>query len=580
MTQYKTFADIEKIDPELARCFKQQGDAVRWCMAIEGPIANWVKSQKRGDGGKSIWEAVWFVSERKGIVNPKIARKTRAELLIKFCPDAFRDPENAMSFNPENEAKNLDTSMGHYKYIDDLKINDTNGGPKDLTEIINKIETLLDGQELPQPPSQPTLEECVESYLRNTIVDQPNIFPCKRIYIRRDYGDNIVPGISIAEYLSQKFLEEEKPSRILAYEFADYNLTANDIYAYSGKYSQKREIKLYLVSTHSFSRDIMTLAENKYIGLVLVNLNEGMSPESYSVQRSIEDRIQRERNIKMLIGESKMNTSLLIYDGERRMITTSLVESLISEHIPVKEQFIIRAPYLTNDYIEKIADELTRLQVEENIRRLNLLNSYILNYPYLNLLEINPFVIAEELSIPYQYEKLSFDEQLGFLDVNNGTIYLNLCNNNYPRDRFTFAHEIGHYQFHLSCFRKNYCISVGETMSTIGEKATIVSGELKWFEHHANHFAACLLMPKELVVELYSFLHYEYVQKIYGDPPGPLYYSVTQPETFDSYRNVVCTMARILNVSKQAMHLRLIKLGFLITPPKESSFNLSFNFIG
>jgi Zn-dependent peptidase ImmA (M78 family) len=313
------------------------------------------------------------------------------------------------------------------------------------------------------------------------------------------------------------------------------------------------------------------LAEEKCVGLVLVNRNEAMTPDSYIVQRSIEDYAQWQCDMEVLKGQRDMTTTLMIYDSQRSVLTSSLSDWLLSEHIGVKPSTVIKALYLTNDNIESKADELTRHQVEEQKRRLTMLcgdiNKKVLGQPliYLIDLEIDPFIIAKELGISYIYTNLP-NEQLGYLEVNTGTIYLKPFENNYHRDRFTIAHELGHYQLHLSHFRKYNYTSVGESYSTINDGATVTTGELKWLEHHANHFAACLLMPKELVLALYIKLHCIYLQQRYGDKLAPLYYNPKQGETLDSYHNIVERMAKILNVSTLAMHYRLKNLGILNCP--------------
>ena len=103
--------------------------------------------------------------------------------------------------------------------------------------------------------------------------------------------------------------------------------------------------------------------------------------------------------------------------------------------------------------------------------------------------------------------------------------------------------------------------------------------ELSWFEHHANYFAACFLMPSKLVYELYAILHYEHVQKKYGDKLGSIYYNPEQPETFDSYTNIVVSMAKILCVSQQTMTLRLKKMGLLKMPPETDSYKSLFRIL-
>lgn len=577
MSLYRSFEDLEKIDAELANYFKQKEDAIRWCMAIEGPIAQWVNSQPRGEGGKALWELVWFASVRKGVFDEKVPRNKQAEILTKFCPAAFCKPENSMSYDPAKEAKALQTSMEHYSHINSIKLFDTLPYASTIRKSVNEIEALLDGQQLPPPPVQqtPTIEERVEAYLRNTVNEVKNSFPRSIVNRRKDFGGGIVPELSVTKYVSQDFLDKDKPSHVVAYEFVDTKLTTEKLYAFNGKYgtnSLTRHIKLYVVSPFGFDKEVMRVAEDNCIGLVLVNRNVEMTTSSYKVQRSIEDYSQRQHDINVLLGNSTMSSAFMIYDTARGSLTTSLADSLVSEQITVKPGLIIRVPFLRNEEIERMADNVTKSQVEGQKKRLATLcgdiHKKVLGQPCINIidLEINPYTIAKELGISYLYTRLPSEDQLGYLDVNTGTIYLQPIETYYHRDRFTIAHELGHHQLHLSLFRQYHYTSIGENNTTINEDAAVRKGELRWFEHHANYFAACLLMPKALVKELYAKLHYIYLHERYGDRFGPLYYNPEQIETFESYHNVVERMAKILNVSTQAMHLRLKKMGLLITP--------------
>lgn len=575
MSIYKSFSDINKIDTELASNFKQPSDAVRWCAAIEGPIAEWVEAHnERGKGGKGLWELVCFASVRKGVFDVSLPRNKRASMLVRFCPDAFRKIGMEMSFNPQKEISALQSSMEHSKYIGQLKRFDRLADSNITRLYVNEIEALIEGQTLPlsHEEEQPTIKERVEAYLRSSFNDGETVFPRYRLHISKDYGDGIVPDIALALYQRQDFLDNEKPSYVWAYEFTDSPLTVEKFYAYVGKYANHRGLlKPYIVSPFGFDSQIISLAESNYVGLVLVNPNVPMTKESYIVQRSIEDYAQWQCDMEVLKGQRNMSTSLMIYDYERRVLTSSLSDWLLSEHIWVKPGTVFKAPFLTNDYIEKKADELTNHQVEKQKELLSILcidiNKKILGQPYINLidLEINPFDIAKELEISYLFTELPTNEQLGYLDVKTGTIYLKSLGNNYHRDRFTIAHEIGHYLLHLPLFRQYEYTSIGENNSTINLNATIIKGEQKWIEHHANYFAACLLMPKTLVEMLYFILHYLYIQQRYGDKYGPLYYNPEQEETKESYQNVVVRMAKILNVSNQAMCYRLKKLGLLIS---------------
>ena len=576
MSTYKCFSDIQKIDLELASYFKQPGDAVRWCMAIEGPVAKWVEAHNtRGEGGKGLWEVVCFASAQKGVFDMSLPRNKRAAMLVKFCPDAFRKPGKEMAFCPSKEISALQTSMEHYKHNSQLKLFDKLCDSNKLRTYISEIKSLFDGQELPPPPQEevPTIEESVEAYLRNSFNDGETAFPRFRLHIKKDYGDGIVPDLALAMYQHQNFLDNDKPSCVWAYEFLYYPLTTDKLYAFIGKYAKHRGLlKPYIVSPYSFDGDLISIAEDNAVGLILVNQHTPMTKDSYIVQRSIEDYAQWQYDMAVLKGQLDMSTTLMIYDSEYSFLTSSLSDWLVSKHIWVKPGTFIKAPFLTNEFIERKADELTRSQVEAQKKRLAMLssdvNKRIIGQHCINLfsLEISPYDIAKELGISYLYTTLHSNEQLGFLDVNTGTIYLQPLNNNFQRDRFTIAHELGHHQLHLSLFRQHNYKSVGESNTTINGNASIIKGEQKWLEHHANYFAACLLMPQELVKELYTMVHYLYIQQRYGDKFGPLYYNPEQVETHDSYSSVVVRMAHIMNVSIQAMHYRLIKMGLLICP--------------
>lgn len=576
MTLYRSFKDLEKIDIELAHKFKQKDDAIRWCMAIEGPVSNWVKNQKRGEGGKSLYEIVWFASVRKGFFDENLPRNKRAEILTKFCPDAFRTPENAMSYEPVKAAESLQTSMEHCKYIENIKNFALQPDSSLLRIYVSEIEALIDGQQLPTPPEPqlPTIEERVEAYLRHDVVAQEKESFYQSVDVHKSFGDGIVPGLSVSQYVSKRFYDEDKPSHVDAYEFHHAKLSTDELYAYYGKYESKRHIKLYVVSPIAFDREVIKLAEKKYIGLVLINVNEGMTDNSYIVQRSIEDYAQWQLNMKVLTGQCTMNSTLMIYDGESCNLTTSLADSLVSDGFNVAPECIIKAPHLSNAYIESQADKLSRKQVDALVeeRFPFLTNPLIKDFgkyaANIITLEVDPAIAAQDLGVEYEYRELESDMQLGYLDIDKETIFLKPFGDNYPRDRFTFAHELGHYLLHLSFF-KQYCYSsVGETANTITQDATMSQLKLSWFEHHANYFAACFLMPRKLVYLLYTYLHNMYVKEKYGDPLGPLYYNPNQSETYESFKNVVIRLAELLCVSSQAMTYRLREMGLLKMPPE------------
>jgi Zn-dependent peptidase ImmA (M78 family) len=110
--------------------------------------------------------------------------------------------------------------------------------------------------------------------------------------------------------------------------------------------------------------------------------------------------------------------------------------------------------------------------------------------------------------------------------------------NQHPnRQRFTIAHELGHYFRHL-------CVG-GETEFVDGDfrlhwRNGTSSQGIDWNEIEANRFAACLLMPEDLVRE-----------------------DVDKCSTLD--QEAIQHLAAQYSVSRLAMQYRLINLGIL--PP-------------
>ena len=101
---------------------------------------------------------------------------------------------------------------------------------------------------------------------------------------------------------------------------------------------------------------------------------------------------------------------------------------------------------------------------------------------------------------------------------------------NRNRQRYTIAHEIGHFILHKEVLDKNESIVDGEAGSRLYRDERISSD----LETEANRFAATILMPTELVKRLYDEGH-------------------TTPEK----------MAEKLQVSEDAMKYRMQNMGLL-----------------
>ena len=124
---------------------------------------------------------------------------------------------------------------------------------------------------------------------------------------------------------------------------------------------------------------------------------------------------------------------------------------------------------------------------------------------------------------------VDIDEVIDMFDSDNDTIYVNMFDVE-KRQRFTKAHEIGHYV--LGHEGTHYRHSV--PIPTVKER-------------EANNFAAELLMPKKLILRGINKIRDE-------DSSRGASLSVDE---------IVNRLAELLHVSKQAMEYRMINLNII-----------------
>jgi len=172
--------------------------------------------------------------------------------------------------------------------------------------------------------------------------------------------------------------------------------------------------------------------------------------------------------------------------------------------------------------------KLTRSQVEQAALKI-LENAGISKVP----VQVDKIAISLGLSI----SPVDLGEAVsGILVVGNdhSTIGYNISQSP-VRQRFTIAHELGHYVLHSQkealFIDRNYSVFKRDQQSETGEQM---------IERQANQFAAALLMPKFLVEEELKSIHIDL-----GDEQG------------------LKSLADRFAVSAQAMSLRLVNLGLI-----------------
>lgn len=144
---------------------------------------------------------------------------------------------------------------------------------------------------------------------------------------------------------------------------------------------------------------------------------------------------------------------------------------------------------------------------------------------------VDPVIIAQKIGIPItqvNFKKLNGDKVLGGIKKNHQkiSIYVN-ANDSMIRKRFTIAHELGHF-FLKHIDNKGECVDLHREAMVTNSKE----------EQDANEFAACLLMPREKILDKYNILR----------------------DLKFGTRLIEGELAKIFSVSQAAIRVRLIKL--------------------
>lgn len=162
----------------------------------------------------------------------------------------------------------------------------------------------------------------------------------------------------------------------------------------------------------------------------------------------------------------------------------------------------------------------TRAEIEEEA-------AAILKRHGLLSIPIDPVTLANASGIKVHNAKFS-DDRLSGMVAKRGDLRTILVNQSDApfRKRFTIAHELGHHFLHLMEDGEFYDSEVDLFRETGSPKS-------KQVEVQANQFAAALLMPKDLVREALK------------------------------HTSGVANLARVFNVSEEAMGIRLAQLGIV-----------------
>lgn len=542
MTEEEKYRKLLINNKELAANFTNEALGIQWIAAVIKNIAGWVAEK-----GKGSWEIVRVVSLQEGFVKATVKRRVFSEMVFTFCREVLPKDETAKKIRESMENSKYKAELKDFSHL--LDSNLTRGLAEEVRTFLKSV-VIDEGKKV-----TPTIASRLEDYLRATVLEDTNVMPCSRICINPDYGNDMTPCLSIEKYANKNFLATKEPSYIEAYECISAELEKDMLRVYIQKYADKKNIKLYLVGQYGLRNDVYELAKMHSVGYVLINPRHEMTSDSYLLPRSVGDANSMRNYEGMLTGAKPLQVPLLVSDGFR--VTSSLAEMLQVHGILIKDTYMLKAPVLHFKTIEAKVNELTKDYVEKIER--------CFDGQLINVTPFDVFKEVERVGLKYEYSELPAG-QLGCMSLQESKILLNRNEiDNKKRLRFTMAHEYGHYVLHSELLKSQGISSLGDDDDTITELVTVKEDSRRWLERQANHFASCLLMPKEIVRLLYNYFHKVFLQDVYGDKLGSIYYNENQRETYYTYNNVVGNIAKFLNVSNQAMELRLKSLGLLRT---------------
>jgi Zn-dependent peptidase ImmA (M78 family) len=512
------------INSKNKKFFHNPDEADNWIWRIVNGVGDWVR-----DHDKSFWYFVKWESIRMGVLKDDLSHECFARLLKEECDAALEERDNQ---------KTLFYNIEKFKYKKHLKDFDKQPDSSYIRTYENELSDLLTKDVLVQNTTKDfSLEQRMHDYLSISTEKES----LTSIYAKPMYNGKTAT-LSLEKYASKRFQDERKPSYTIIFECIDEKVTEEKVDMLYGRFGTLSNTKLFIASSHSFSRQVKGEAEQHNIGLVLVNPQYAVNENCFVLPRTLLNQPDEEAvwNL-MLVGEEKNTIPIIIYDKGKTV--DSLSYTLYHNANCDKRNLFIPAPILRNDKIEEIAYRIVRPSVNYYLRELDHYNTT----GTVPKCVIDPFRIAKNMGLSVVRGKTGGN--LGYINVNERKITLSEQNNSSREsERFSVAHEIGHHILHQQ---------VSETAQD-GAHA-IVPRTRKWLEHHANHFASCLLMPAPIVRELYAIY---WKKKFNNRIISPLV--LKEPYYMQPlFQQIAGPIARNMNVSLTAVYLRLVRMNLI-----------------
>lgn len=386
------------------------------------------------------------------------------------------------------------------------------------------------------------------------IPEQCTVFKKKK-YFSVDRKSDIIFDLSI-EVIPKG---AKKPVLIFLIECKDYGhkIPVNELEEFYGKVQQIRDsqVKSVFITTNTFQSGAYNYANSKNIMLITVNETLSHSIILHKTNRFIEEN-QELRFTKLFdddIPEHVINKHHL------REVERSIGEGIISG-------FVNLLGKINFDIEENQINTLGENDIEEIVNKL--LESYC-SYHNIPSSVVNLKLLYEFLfdifELTITYENINEFDIVGrnilskclFRDKK---IVIDSSLKNSNIEKFIVMHEVGHFILHnkLVLSQSKYEETKDSEYSfSLGKH--ILKDDRHWLEWQANHFSACLLMPKKIFSK--DFAKAKVDEDL--DPSKPLYVD-DQRANIQTYNNIISVLSKKYSTTKTSIIFRLKNLGWLI----------------
>ena len=540
---------------KIAAMYQQLEFADKWKRKVKLQIAPWVKEK-----GKSYWDFVRFFLFYKGVLK-YLSREDFALWLTTECPDSIERSDTKFS---------LYQIMCKYEYKSDIRRRtkaECKQGPdkeyqfdllsdSSVTKILYRELDKLWSVELQEEPLSESdkLSENLKRFVAKKASEQPFAV----VFNHPEYC-GFRPEVSIEYYMNNTFAEKRDATFIQIYEMTSEPLTKDVMAQLAGRYMNMQFAKLVVTTTYGIDNATRRVAEDRKISILRINPNRDITDDDFLLSRHVGVVDKQEQDLAVMMGKSPMTTPYLVLDEYG--ITSSLPDFLNNQGIPVESGMCLKAPFISD----------TEIKVRANSFVLDKIANFTKAFTSTKLpqdYDADLFQIAHNLGFMIKRNWKEGFSQLGSINFKKHEITLNFRpNTNICRMLFTLAHELGHAHLHSGLNIEDFA----DTDTTLFSNKVLLSNENKWLEHHANYFASCLLIPEDVVGYLYSY----YCQMRFGR-------GIIQPISIDPFNydkekiflSIARPMAKHLNVSIEALRIRLYELGLAIKAnPSEGYHN-------